>query len=237
MRERLQKYMAACGIASRRKCEGIILNGRVTVNGGIIKELGVKIDPQKDEIRLDGKIIKNEVSKVYIALNKPEGYLSSVSDERGRSTIIDLIDIKERIYPIGRLDYNTSGLILLTNDGDIYNRVIHPREEKNKVYLAMIEGNPDESDIKKFESGINIDGFITSNAKFKIIKNNRKSSNVKITIHEGKKRQIRKMCIKIGHPVISLKRVQIGNIKLGDLKEGEWRYLCEQEVNSLRSRK
>lgn len=237
MEERLQKYMASCGVASRRKCEEIILQGRVSVNSTVVQKLGIKIDPDKDKITLDGKSIKIEDLKVYIALNKPKGYLSTVRDERGRKTIMDLIDVKERIYPIGRLDYDTSGLILLTNDGDIYNKVIHPREEKNKIYIAFVKEKPDESDIKQFENGIDIDGYITSKAKFEIVKNYKNCSEVKITIHEGKNRQIRKMCSKIGHPVISLKRIQIGQIKLGDLPEGQWRFLSEQEINYLKQSK
>lgn len=236
MEERLQKYMASCGVASRRKCEEIILQGRVSVNDKIVKKLGIKVHTDKDKVKLDGKPIKVENSKVYIALNKPRGYLSTVRDERGRKTIMDLLNVSERIYPIGRLDYDTSGLILLTNDGGVYNKVIHPREEKNKIYTALIEGNPDKSDIEQFESGINIDGYITSKAKFKVIKSYKNCSEVKIIIHEGKNRQIRKMCSKIGHPVINLKRIQIGQIKLGDLLEGHWRFLSKEEIDYLKTK-
>ncbi|NMM62701.1 rRNA pseudouridine synthase [Clostridium sp. P21] len=234
MEERLQKYMAACGVASRRKCEEIILQSRVKINGRVISELGVKIDEEKDVITLDDKLIKKEENKVYIALNKPKGYVSTVKDERGRKTILDLIDVKERIYPIGRLDYDTSGLILLTNDGSIYNKIIHPKEEKNKIYIALIKGIPDGNDIKKFENGINIDGYITASAKFKIMRKIRDSSEVEIVIHEGRNRQIRKMCDFINHPVIELKRIQIGNIRLEKLPLGKWRHLTKNEVDYIK---
>ncbi len=234
MEERLQKYMATCGIASRRKCEEIILQSRVKVNGKTINELGFKVDEEKDVVTLDNKLIKKEEIKVYIALNKPTGYVSTVKDERGRKTILDLIDVKERIYPIGRLDYDTSGLILLTNDGDIYNKIIHPKEEKNKTYIALIKGIPNDSDIKKFEKGINIDGYITAPAEFKIIKKFEDCSEVQIIIHEGRNRQIRKMCDDINHSVIELRRVQVGNIKLENLSLGKWRYLTNKEMEYIK---
>lgn len=234
MEERLQKYMAACGVASRRKCEEIIQQGRVRVNGIVVYELGFKVDNIKDKVMVDNKSIIKEERKVYIALNKPEGYVSTVKDEKGRKIILDLVQVKERIYPIGRLDYDTSGLILLTNDGEIYNKIIHPRVEKNKVYIAEIKGIPSEKEINRFENGIDIGGYITSPAQFKILKNYKNSTKVEITIHEGKNRQIRRMCEGINHPVISLKRIQIGNIKLKDLSEGKWRYLNEEEVSYIK---
>lgn len=234
MEERLQKYMAACGIASRRKCEEIILQARVKVNGKIVNELGAKIDEEKDLVTLDGKLIKKEKNKVYIALNKPKGYVSTVKDERGRKTILDLVDVTERIYPIGRLDYDTSGLILLTNDGDIYNKIIHPKQEKNKIYIALIKGIPTENDIKKIWKGINIDGYVTAPAKFKIVKKFKDYCEVEIIIHEGRNRQIRKMCDFINHQVLELKRLQIGDIKLGNLPLGKWRYLNTKEIQNIK---
>lgn len=234
MEERLQKYMAKCGVASRRKCEEIILQGRVKVNDKIINELGYKVNIDIDKVIVDNKQIKPEENKVYIALNKPEGYVSTVKDEKGRKTIIDLVNVNERVYPIGRLDYDTSGLILLTNDGDIYNKIIHPREEKNKIYIATIKGIPSKEDIENFENGINIDGYITAAASFQVLKTYKEDSKVKIIIHEGRNRQIRKMCEAIKHPVLTLKRVQIGNIELGNLPKGEWRFLSEEEINYLK---
>ena len=174
-------------------------------------------------------------------LNKPEGYITSVKDEKGRKTILDLVKVNERIYPIGRLDYDSSGLILLTNDGDIYNKIIHPRVEVEKKYIALCKGVFSDEEIKKFENGIDIGGYITANAKIKLIdkekdkKTNTVNSLVEIIIHEGKNRQIRKMCSALGHEVITLKRVAVGDIKLGYLKRGEWRNLTEDELNYINS--
>ena len=241
MEERLQKYMSRCGVASRRKCEEIILSNKVKINDNIVNELGVKIDPSKDKVFYNGKRILPEENKLYIMLNKPEGYITSVKDEKGRKTILDLVKVNERIYPIGRLDYDSSGLILLTNDGDIYNKIIHPRVEVEKKYIALCKGVFSDEEIKKFENGIDIGGYITANAKIKLIdkekdkKTNAVNSLVEIIIHEGKNRQIRKMCSALGHEVITLKRVAVGDIKLGYLKRGEWRNLTEDELNYINS--
>lgn len=235
MEERLQKFMARCGVASRRKCEKVITEGRVKVNNSVVTELGHKIDPDKDSVEVDNKIINIEENKVYIALNKPEGTVSTVKDEKDRTTILDLVKIKERIYPIGRLDYDTCGLIILTNDGDIYNKVIHPRQAINKVYIALLEGCPNEEEISKFCSGVDIDGYITAQANFEITKRIGFNCKATITIHEGKNRQIRKMCDAIGHPVIALKRVSVGNILLGNMEKGLWRNLTEEEIQYLKN--
>jgi 23S rRNA pseudouridine2605 synthase len=233
MEERLQKFMANCGVASRRKCEELITNGSVKVNGVKIDTLGYKVNPDKDIVEVNGSIIKLVSKKIYIALNKPVGYVSTVSDERNRRTIIDLIDIDERIYPIGRLDYDTSGLILLTNDGEIYNRIIHPRVEVNKVYIATVKGKMNEDSIIKFKNGIDIGDYVTAPGKLEILKSDRDISEVRITIHEGKNRQVRRMCDAVGHPVLSLRRESVGKIRLGSLKEGKWRYLTDSELNYL----
>jgi len=233
--ERLQKFMARCGVASRRKCEEIITSGRVKVNNLEVTELGHKVDPETDIVHVDNKIITIEENKVYIALNKPEGIVSTVKDEKDRKTILDLVKVKERIYPIGRLDYDTSGLIILTNDGDIYNKVIHPRQVINKVYIAILEGCPNQEEIDKFCNGIDIDGYITAKANFEITKRVGFNCRATITIHEGKNRQIRKMCEAIEHPVIALKRTSVGNIKLGDMEKGSWRNLTEDEINYLKN--
>lgn len=235
MEERLQKFMARCGVASRRKCEEIITAGRVKVNNLEVTELGHKIDPEKDVVHVDNKIINIEENKVYIALNKPEGIVSTVKDEKERKTILDLVKVKERIYPIGRLDYDTCGLIILTNDGDIYNKVIHPRQAINKVYIAILEGCPNQEEIDKFCNGIDIDGYITAQAHFEITKRVGFNCRATITIHEGKNRQIRKMCEAIDHPVIALKRISVGNITLGDMEKGSWRNLTEEEINYLKN--
>lgn len=235
MEERLQKFMARCGVASRRKCEEIITEGRVKVNNLAVTELGHKVDPDNDRVCVDNKIINIEENKVYIALNKPEGIVSTVKDEKDRKTILDLVNIKERIYPIGRLDYDTSGLIILTNDGDIYNKVIHPRQAINKVYVALLEGCPNQEEITKFCNGVDIGGYITAQADFEITKRVGFNCKVTITIHEGKNRQIRKMCEAIGHPVIALKRTSVGNITLGNMEKGAWRDLTEEEIEYLKN--
>ncbi|GKX66581.1 pseudouridine synthase [Inconstantimicrobium mannanitabidum] len=231
--ERLQKYMARCGVASRRKCEEYISQGLVAVNNDVITELGFKVDVDKDRVSFNGSIISPCENKVYIALNKPEGYITSVKDEFDRKTVIDLVDVKERIFPIGRLDYDTSGLLLLTNDGEVYNKVIHPRVSINKVYEALVKGNFTEEEIKKFEVGVDIGGYITAPAELKVIKKEKNKSLVHITIHEGKNRQVRKMCAAFSHEVITLKRLSVGDIKLKDLPKGSWRNLDDKEIEYL----
>ena len=235
MEERLQKYMARCGVASRRKSEEIIALGKVKVNNTVITELGFKVDSNLDSVEVDGKLIKPEEKKLYIALNKPAGYISSVSDEKGRRTIMELVEVDERIYPIGRLDYDTTGLILLTNDGEIYNKIIHPRMEKNKVYEASIEGFLSMEEVKKLETGIDIGGDVTAPANIKIIDEFRNSTQLEITIHEGKNKQIRKMFEAVGHNIIFLNRISIGEIKLGNLTQGLWRNLTQEELDYIRN--
>ncbi|MBW6409399.1 pseudouridine synthase [Clostridium weizhouense] len=233
MEERLQKYMASCGVASRRKCEEIILNEEVKVNGVLVNELGVKIDPLKDKVEYKGNIITKEERKVYIMLNKPEGYITSVKDEKGRKTILDLVHVKERIYPIGRLDYDSSGLIILTNDGDIYNKIIHPREELIKKYIAVVKGKISSRDIETFNTGIDIGGYKTAPANLKVLNYDKGLSTIEVSIHEGKNRQIRRMCAAINHEVISLNRISIGDIKLKYLKKGDWRELDKEELEYI----
>ncbi|MDY3827714.1 MAG: pseudouridine synthase [Clostridium sp.] len=235
MEERLQKYMASCGVASRRKCEEIILSGRVKVNGIIIKELGSKVDLEKDIVEVDGSVIKKEERKVYYMLNKPEGYITSVKDEKNRKTVLDIIKTEERIYPIGRLDYDSSGLIILTNDGDIYNKIIHPRVEIIKQYRVVVKGEFRQKDIAKFERGVDIGGYVTSNASLKILGSIDNRTSLEIGIHEGKNRQIRRMLSALGYEVISLKRVAIGKIRLMNLPKGEYRALTEGELKYLKS--
>lgn len=230
---RLQKHIADSGIASRRKAEELIKQGRVTVNGITVSEMGIKVLPI-DEVRVDGVICSMERQKLYIMLNKPVGYISSAKDQFSRKTVLDLVnDLNERLYPIGRLDYDTSGLILLTNDGDLTYKLTHPSHEVSKVYLAEVDGIPDEKDIIAFREGMKIENYTTSAAKLRVIKQKASSAFVEITIHEGKNRQVRKMCDAINHPVLSLKRISIGNIKLGDLPEGKWRFLTKRELANL----
>jgi 23S rRNA pseudouridine2605 synthase len=230
---RLQKYLSMSGIASRRKAEEMIAAGRVKVNGMIVVEPGTKVKPDCI-VEVDGKKITPDTQKIYIILNKPTGYVTTVKDQFSRPTVIDLVKgIGERVYPVGRLDYDTSGLLILTNDGDFTYRITHPSYEKTKVYTAEIKGLPETAEINAFRAGLNIEDYVTSPAKFKILERRSKSTVVEITIHEGRNRQIRKMCEAIGHPIIKLKRTAIGSLILGDLKEGSWRVLNENEINSL----
>ena len=231
----MQKYMARCGVASRRKCESLITDGKVSVNGQIVDSLGSKVNPEVDKVLVSGKVIKLEEKKIYIMLNKPEGYVTTNSDEKGRKTILDLVKVNERIYPIGRLDYDSSGLLLLTNDGDIYNKIIHPRVKLNKKYIVKAKGIFTLEEIEKFEKGIDIGGYVTADAKISIIKKFKDSCEVCVIIHEGKNRQIRKMCSALSHDVISLKRVEIGKLNLGNLEKGKWRELEAQELNYINS--
>lgn len=230
---RLQKYIAECGVASRRKSEELIKQGRVKVNGIPVSEMGVKVSDE-DVVEVDGRRISLEQKKVYIMLNKPVGYISSVRDQFSRNTVVDLIKgVKERIYPVGRLDYDTSGLLLLTNDGDFAFRLTHPKHEMKKTYIAEVEGVPDSNDIESFQNGLRIEDYVTSPAELTVLEKKKSSSMVKVVIHEGKNRQVRKMCDAIGHPVISLKRIAIGDLYLKSLPEGQWRYLKEEEIKML----
>ncbi|KRQ86633.1 Ribosomal large subunit pseudouridine synthase B [Caloramator mitchellensis] len=230
--ERIQKYIARCGIASRRKAEELIFNGKVKVNGEIINDI-VLINPDNDIVEVEGKIISPEESKIYIMLNKPVGYVTTAKDEKGRKTVLDLINVRERVYPVGRLDYDTSGLLILTNDGDFAYKMTHPSKEIDKVYIALVEGIPTEEEIERFKKGLKIEDYITAPADFKLIEKRGKNAIVRITIHEGKNRQVRRMCEKIGHKVLELKRIQIGKIKLGNLKVGEWRFLKQEEIDFI----
>ena len=235
--ERLQKYIARCGVASRRKAEELILNGDVKVNGLIIKELGSKINPEKDAVTVYDKKIYEKDEHIYIKLYKPEGYVTTVKDQFNRKTVLDLINIKERIYPIGRLDYNTSGLLLLTDDGDLANRLMHPKYHIYKTYEADIRGSISRDSINKLKSGVIIDGYKTAPAKVKLLnqKETRQNiSSVQISIYEGKNRQVRKMFEAVGHNVIKLKRISFGEINLVDLKSGQWKYLTDDEIKFLK---
>lgn len=235
MKIRLQKYMAQCGVASRRKCEEMIKSGQVTINGEVVRDMGVKIDPSHDRVFVNGKRISLEENYVYIMLNKPRGYITTVKDQYNRPTVMDLVkDISERIYPIGRLDYESEGLLLLTNDGNIAFHLTHPRHQIDKEYVVRVEGCPSSEDIDKLRNGIDIGGFITSPAQVDLIRKNKQTSLIRITIKEGKNRQVRRMFDAIGHPVIYLKRIRICNIKLGNLELGKWRHLTNKELEALK---
>lgn len=233
---RIQKFMAKCGVASRRKSEDLILQGRVKINGVITKELGVNVDLKSDIVKVDNNSIFLEINLVHIILNKPTGCVTTVSDQFNRPTVLELIkNIDERIYPVGRLDYDTSGLLLLTNDGDLTYKLTHPKHEISKKYIAKLKGIPTEKALDRFRKGLKIENYITSKAKIEILERNKITSVVSIEIHEGKNRQIRKMCEKINHPVITLKRIAIGQIELSNLGLSKWRYLSNEEVNYLKN--
>ena len=216
---RINKYIALCGVASRRKAEELILAGRVTVNDEVMTELSYKVDEENDIVKVDDKLIKEENKLVYILLNKPEGYITTVKDQFDRPSVLDLVsDIKERVYPIGRLDYETSGLLLLTNDGDLTYKLTHPKHEVDKTYVARVKGKLTKEEIERFKTGLKIEDYTTAPAKLKVIKydEQRDSSLLEIKIHEGKNRQVRKMCKAINHPVLRLRRSAMGKIKIGD---------------------
>lgn len=232
--ERLQKFMARCGVASRREAESIILAGRVKVNKNIITELGTKVDEDNDKVFLDGERILPEKKLYYIMLNKPKGYVTTAKDEFDRKTVLELVsDIDARLYPVGRLDYDSEGLLLLTNDGDFAYRMTHPTQHIPKKYNAIVAGTPDVGHVMKLRSGVEIDGYITKPAKVEIADTRERTTQLNITISEGKNRQIRKMCEAIGFPVMKLTRVSIGNVSLGNLPKGKWRHLSEGELNLL----
>lgn len=231
---RLQKYMADAGIASRRKCEQYILEGKVQVNNNIVMELGTKINPNKDIIKFNDKEIKRVQKNIYILLNKPIGYVTTVKDQFSRPTVLDLLKgISERVIPVGRLDMYTSGALILTNDGDFVYKVTHPKHQIEKTYVATIKGIIDNDSINKLKNGVKIEDYITKPAKVKILKTDveKNISRVQIIIHEGKNREVRKMCEAVGYKVIALHRSKIGKIDVKDLKIGEWRYLSEKEIN------
>lgn len=232
---RLQKYLAQAQVASRRKAEEIILEGRVEVNGQIVDTLGVKVDDEKDIVKVDGKVVSENKEYIYIMLNKPEGCVTTAKDQFERKTVMDYIDIEERVYPVGRLDYDTSGLLLLTNDGDLTYKLTHPKHNVDKTYIATVEKMPSEINMNKFRSGLIIDGYKTAKAKIAIVKNSGKFINLKISIHEGHNRQVRKMCDAIGCPVKFLKRIAVGNLKIGSLEKGKYRLLTAEEIEYLKS--
>jgi pseudouridine synthase len=233
---RLQKYMALCGVASRRKSEEMILEGRVKVNNKVITKLGTVVDPNKDIVLVDGKKIKLESKKIYIMLNKPIGYYSTLKDEKGRKVVTDLIEgVRERIYPVGRLDADTTGLLLLTNDGELAYKLMHPSKQIPKRYIAIVEGVPNKQELEKLRRGIVLEGKKTAPAKVKIVKKFDDEAILDIEIHEGRNRQVKKMCEFVNHPVKKLKRISIGELELGGLLLGNWRYLNPEEINYLKS--
>lgn len=232
---RLQKYLAGCGAASRRKSEDIIRSGRVSVNGEVVREMGVQIDEENDVITLDGSVVKPEKKMVYVMLNKPAGFVTTASDEKGRQTVMDLVaDIPVRIYPVGRLDYDTEGLLLMTNDGDLTYKITHPKNNVEKTYVAEVAGNMNMATITSLRNGVYIDGVKTSPAKVEVLGATQLGTKMEITIHEGRNRQVRRMFEAVGCKVKRLKRTKEAGLNLGHVPLGRWRKLTESEVNMLK---
>lgn len=234
---RLQKYMAHAGAASRRKSEEMILEGRVKVNNNIVTELGFKVDEYKDRVYLDGRRLTLVKDSIYVMLNKPLGIVSTVSDEKDRKTVVDLIETDRRIYPVGRLDIDTTGLILLTDDGDITNKLMHPSKEIKKTYIATVDGTPNKRELQILRNGIKVRRETFAPAEVSILKNFENDSIIKVTIHEGRNHQVKIMFDRINHPVKKLKRISVGEIELGGLEIGNYRFLNKEEVKYLKSLK
>lgn len=231
---RLNKYIAQSGIASRRKADELTLQGKVKVNGAVMKEPGYNV-AESDVIEVNGHIIKPDSKKIYIMLNKPKGFITSVDDERERPTVMDLIsDIDERIFPVGRLDFNTSGMLIMTNDGDLAYKLSHPKNHIYKTYRAKVSGQISAERLARLRKGVDIGGFVTSKAIVDVIKQSERSAVVEIKIYEGKNRQVRKMFAAVGNKVLDLERIEIGELRLGHLKQGHYRKLTQKEIQYLK---
>lgn len=236
MLERLQKILSQAGVASRREAETLITAGRVTVNGVIVTELGSKADIEKDRIAVNGKAIRPVAAKLYILLNKPVGYVTTMKDPQGRPIVTSLLKgVKERVYPVGRLDYNTEGLLLLTNDGDLANRLAHPRHEVEKEYLVRVRGSVAPEQVRKLASGVELEDGMTAPAIVKLVRESENNTWLSIIIHEGRYRQVRRMCESAGLSVVRLKRTRYGFLEAGTLRPGEFRLLTAAEVSGLRA--
>lgn len=232
---RINKYIAQAGVASRRKADELIANGNVKINGAVMREPGYDVQ-DKDVVSVNGHIIENRQKLVYVLVNKPMGMITSSKDDKERATVMELIqDIDERLFPVGRLDYNTTGALIMTNDGQLTYRVSHPRHELGKTYRALVKGILSDEKVRKLRNGVDIGGYITSKAKVQIIKGGQNSTLVEITIHEGKNRQVRKMFASVGNPVQELERVAIGEVRLGHLKQGHYRKLTREEIEYLKN--
>lgn len=232
---RLQKFLANSGVASRRKCEELILDGKVSVNGQIVKELGTKVNPAVDKVEYCGNPVFSSNKFVYILLNKPIGYVTTAKDQFDRDSVLDLVKVKERVVPVGRLDMYTSGALILTNDGDFVYKVTHPKHEITKTYTVTVREIIENDAVEKLRNGVEIEDYKTRPAKVKILKTDEEKniSRLEITIHEGKNRQVRKMCEAVGSKVVALHRSKIGDIGVKDLKLGTWRYLKDFEVKEI----
>jgi len=233
MEERLQKILARAGICSRRKAEEYIADGRVIVDGKVVTRPGLKVDPEQTEITVDGKQVRRE-EKIYILLHKPPGYVTTMSDPQGRPIVTDLLPgIKRRVFPVGRLDLESEGALILTNDGALGNKVLHPSFEVNKTYEATVKGLPKIAELHRLARGIMLDGLKTWPAKLRVLHRKRGETTIEVIIHEGKKRQVRKMFQAIGYPVVRLKRTAYGGLKLGTLGRGKYRFLTQIDLKKL----
>ena len=233
MTERIQKIIAARGLCSRRKAEEMIESGRVTCNGSVAK-LGDAADPDCDEIRLDGALLPSPENHVYIMLNKPRGYVTTLSDEKGRPNAAQLIDCGVRVYPVGRLDMDSEGLLLFTNDGEFANRLMHPKHEVDKTYRVLVQGYSEEN-LEKLKQPIELDGYLIRKPGIKLLRVREKGqAQLLVTIHEGRNRQVRRMCDGAGMKVLRLQRIGEGKVKLGQLESGKWRYLTLEELEYLK---
>ncbi|HEY3309340.1 MAG TPA: pseudouridine synthase [Desulfuromonadaceae bacterium] len=234
MLERLQKLISAAGVTSRRAAEELIKGGRVTVNGAVITELGSKADSAIDRITVDGKLLSFNNKNIYILLNKPVGYITALKDTQGRPLVTDLLkEIKERVYPVGRLDYNTEGLLLLTNDGEWANRLMHPRHEVEKEYFVRVRGNASPEQLKRLREGVELEDGKTAPAAVRLVKEGEQNDWISVAIHEGRNRQVRRMCDEVGLSVVRLRRVRYGSLSMGSLRHGQFRFLSEAEVGEL----
>ena len=236
MLERLQKIISAAGVTSRRASETLILNGQVSVNGVVVTELGSKADSATDIITVDGKALKISAQRLYILLNKPPGYITALKDSQGRPLVTDLLkDMPERVYPVGRLDYNTEGLLLLTDDGEWANRLMHPRHEIEKEYHVRVRGKVTDQQLIKMAAGVELEDGMTAPAVVNLVKSGDQNDWISVAIHEGRNRQVRRMCEEVGHPVIRLVRTRIGPLRDTKLAPGQWRELTIEEVRQLSS--
>jgi 23S rRNA pseudouridine2605 synthase len=235
--ERLQKVLARAGVASRRAAEELIQEGRVTVNRQVVTQLGVKVDPSRDEIRVDGQRVEVAPGRVYIMLNKPRGVLSVMEDPRGRRALAELVTVPGRLYPVGRLDATSEGLILLTDDGELAHLLTHPRYEQEKEYRVLVNGSPSEATLEAWQRGVLLDGEPTAPARVAVIRREKNSTWMRIAMREGRKRQIRRVAALLGHPVRELRRVRLGPLVLGTLEAGQWRYLSPKEIEGLQDLK
>jgi 23S rRNA pseudouridine2605 synthase len=231
--ERLQKFLARAGVASRRQSEELIRQGKVTVNGRVVTQLGTKIDPAQDQVRVDGRQVRLAQEHVYIVLNKPRGVLSTMHDSRGRQALGDLVPVPARLYPVGRLDAASEGLILLTDDGELANLLTHPRYGHDKEYRVLVNGRLSPETLESWRQGLLLDGQKTAPARVEVLGTRKDSTLLRVVMREGRKRQIRRVAEILGHPVLELKRTRLGPLDLGPLETGQWRHLTAREMSNL----